>query len=118
MKMVKIENHLGSIDISQGYFTSLIGNTVTSCFGVVGMNVNGAKQGLRSLIRKRNYIDKGVSVRYTHGKLVIELHITVMFGVNISAIVKSIVNKVRYTVEEETGLSVEKVNIYVDGMKS
>ena len=82
------------------------------------MNVSGAKQGFHSLIRGRNYIDKGVNVKYTRGKLIIELHITVMFGVNITAIVKSIVNKVRYTVEEETGLTVEKVNVYVDGMKS
>ena len=37
---------------------------------------------------------------------------------NISAIAKSIVNKVRYTVEEATGLRVRKVNVFVDGMKS
>ncbi len=40
------------------------------------------------------------------------------YGVNIAAIVKSIVNKVRYTVEEATGLEVEKVDVFVDGMKS
>lgn len=116
--MVRIENHLGGIDISQAYFTGLIGHTVTNCFGVVGMNVSGAKQGFLSALRGNNYIDKGVHVKYLRGKLLIELHITVMFGVNITAIVKSIVNKVRYTVEEETGLKVEKVNVYVDGMKS
>ena len=42
------------------------------------------------------------------GRLSIELHIVVTYGVNIAAIVKSIVNKVRYTVEEATGLEVEK----------
>ncbi|MGN0660750.1 MAG: Asp23/Gls24 family envelope stress response protein [Oscillospiraceae bacterium] len=117
--MVKIENHLGCIDISQTYFTTLIGYTVTSCFGVVAMNVNGAKQSAKSfLLRKSNFIDKGVSVRCNKGKLYIDLHITVMYGVNIAAIVKSIVNKVRFTVQEETGLVVEKVNVYVDGMRA
>ena len=47
-----------------------------------------------------------------------DLHISVIYGMNISAIAKSIVNKVRYTVEEVTGLQVKKVNVFVDGMKS
>ena len=34
------------------------------------------------------------------------------------AIVKSIVNKVRYTIEDATGLAVAKVNVFVDGMKT
>ena len=50
--------------------------------------------------------------------LAIDLHIVVTYGVNIAAIVKSIVNKVRYTVEEATGIQVRKVNVFVDGMKS
>lgn len=117
--MVKIENHLGSIDISQTYFTTLIGHTVTACFGVVDMNISGAKQSALSIIkRKKGFIDKGVFVRCNKGKLYIDLHITVMYGVNISAIVKSIINKVSYTVQEETGLAVEKVNVYVDGMRA
>ena len=39
------------------------------------------------------------------------------YGVNIAAIVDSIVNKVRYTVEQATGLAVKKVNVFVDGIK-
>jgi uncharacterized alkaline shock family protein YloU len=44
------------------------------------------------------------------------LHISVSYGVNISAIVESIVNKVRYTVEEATDLKVSKVNVYIDAL--
>ena len=49
--------------------------------------------------------------------LVIDLHIFITYGVNISAIADSIVNKVRYTVEQATGLTVNHVNVFVDGMK-
>ena len=62
--------------------------------------------------------DKGVRVRAAGGRLVVDLHIAVTYGVNISAIVNSIINKVRYTVEEATGLEVAKVNVFVDSMKS
>ena len=101
--MIKFENHLGSIEISQDYFANLVGHAASECFGVAGM-VDEAQ-------------DKGVKVRTVAGGLVIDLHIAVTYGVNIAAIVKSIVNKVRYTVEEATGLQVAKVNVFVDDMK-
>ena len=50
--------------------------------------------------------------------MVIDLHIYVTYGINVSAIVDSIVNKVRYVVESETGIEVKKINVYVDGMES
>ena len=42
----------------------------------------------------------------------------VTYGMNISAIVKSIVNKVTFTVEQATGLEVVKVNVFVDEVKA
>lgn len=116
--MIRIENHLGSIEIAQEYFAYLIGNAVSSCYGVAGMVKSGTRQGLRSVFTKKTFADEGIRVRSESGKLVVDLHICVIYGMNISEIAKSIVNKVRYTVEEATGLSVRKVNVFVDGMKS
>ena len=116
--MIKVENHLGSINISNEYLTALIGNTVTNCFGVVQMNSFGPKQGILSWLDKNSAIDKGVIIRQNKDDLIIELHITVSYGVNISAIVDSIINKVRYAIEEETDLTVSKINVFIDGMKS
>lgn len=116
--MIRIENHLGSIEISQEYFSYLIGNAVSSCYGVAGMVKSGTRQGLRSVFSKRSFADDGIRVRNENGRLVVDLHICVIFGMNIAEIAKSIVNKVRYTVEEATGLAVKKVNVYVDSMKS
>ena len=115
--MIKIENHLGVIEISREYFSSLIGSAASSCFGVAGMANSNALQRLRALIyRRRHYIDQGVTVTKDGDGLVVDLHIVITYGLNISAIVKSIVNKVRYTVEEATGLEVKKVNVFVDSM--
>lgn len=115
--MIKFENHLGAVEISQNYFANLVGHAASECFGVAGMVESTASQGLRYILRKENTQDKGVRVRNLSSGLVIDLHIAVTYGVNIAAIVKSIVNKVRYTVEEATGLQVSKVNVYVDDMK-
>ena len=116
--MICIENHLGIIEISQEYFSYLIGNAVSSCYGVASMVKSGTRQGLRSVFSKRTFADEGIRVRSENGRLVVDLHICVIYGMNISEISKSIINKVRYTVEEATGLSVKKVNVYVDSMKS
>ncbi len=116
--MIKIENHLGTICISQEYFTNLVGHTTTGCFGVSGMAVSNTPQKLTSKFSKRENPNKGVRVRSVGDRLYIDIHIIVIFGMNISAIVKSIVNKVKYAVEEATGFEVAKVNVYVDSMKT
>lgn len=116
--MIRIETALGSVEISQDYFAELVGSAVTSCYGVAGMVRSGTRQGLRSVIYKRTFVDEGVRVHSENGKLVVDLHIKVIYGMNISAIAQSIVNKVHYTVETATGLQVQKVNVFVDGMKA
>ncbi|MDR2752765.1 MAG: Asp23/Gls24 family envelope stress response protein [Oscillospiraceae bacterium] len=115
--MIRLENHMGLIEVSQEYFNEIIGNVVTSCFGVAGMGSTNTQQSLRAaLLGRRRFIDQGVRVHKDGHGLVVDLHILVTYGLNISAIVRSIVNRVRYTVEEATGLEVHKVNVFVDGM--
>ncbi len=116
--MVRMENHLGIIEISQEYFSYLVGHAVQSCYGVAGMVRSGARQGLRSIFTRRAHADDGVIVHSDGDRLVIDVHIAVVNGINIAAISRSIVNKVRYAVEEATGLEVRKVNVFVDQMKA
>ena len=116
--MIRIENQYGSIEISQEYFSNLVGKAATECFGVAGM-VSSPAQGMVAALRKnKDALDRGVRVRTAGDKLVVDLHIVVVYGMNIAAIVKSIVNKVRYTVEQATNLQVAKVNVFVDSMKT
>lgn len=116
--MIRIENHLGIIEVSNDYFAYLIGNAVSSCYGVAGMVKSGTKQGLRAIFSRRSFADEGIRVRNEGNQLIVDLHITVMYGMNISAISRSIVNKVRFVVEQATGLTVKKVNVFIDGMKA
>jgi uncharacterized alkaline shock family protein YloU len=102
--MIRLENHLGIIEISQNSFPPLSATRILMfrCGGLVA-NSN-ARQGLRALFNKtRNYIDQGVDVHKNGNGLTVDLHIIITYGLNISATVKSIVNKVRYTVEEARG---------------
>ena len=115
--MFQIEKPQGTIEISEELFSDLVAHAASECFGVAGLAVSGPRQGFLRFLGQE-IPDQGVKVRYRDSDLVIDLHIIVIYGINISAIVKSIINKVRYAVEETTGLKVGKVNVYVDGMKA
>lgn len=112
--MISYETNLGFVEITSEYFADLVGNAASSCFGVVAMSDSSATDSVRTLLKRPSSNGKGVRVKNVGGKLHIELHIVVSYGVNISAIVKSIIHKVKYTVEKSTGLSVGKVGVFVD----
>ena len=117
--MVKFENPNGYIEITNSYFSKLVGQTAQSCFGVTGMVNSGPVQSIKSIIKNKVKVDtsnQGVLVRSVNGALVIDLHIAVSYGVNINTIADSITNKVRYTVESVTDLKVSKVNVHVDAI--
>ena len=114
--MIQIENANGVIDVSSRFFTTLIGRAVSSCFGVVGMATTGKMQDMRALVPFGKKAERGVRVRVIGQKLVIDLHIVATYGVNLSAITQSIASKVKYTVEDVTGLRVARVNVFVDEM--
>lgn len=115
--MIQLENHLGTIEISHHFLVNLITDTAVSCFGVAGMATCNQRQGIKNKLFKTQSPEQGVRVRYLKQRLVVDLHILVIYGMNISAVVKSIIDKVSYAVEEATGVKVASVNVFVDGMK-
>jgi uncharacterized alkaline shock family protein YloU len=62
-------------------------------------------------------LTKGIHLTISEGTITIDLHIIVEYGTNISAIADSIVSTVKYRVEENVGLPVAKVNIFVEGVR-
>jgi len=69
------------------------------------------------LARGTNSVDTGIKVSGNGDAVTVEIHVVVMYGMNINAIAKSIINKIKYTVNEATGIKVEKVTVKVDGIK-
>ena len=113
--MVSIDNNNGHISISREVFSNLAGDAATNCFGVKGM-AGKNKEGIFQLL-KRESMSKGVVVKYGEdNELIIQLHIAVDQGINIAAICHEIQNEVSYKVSTATGISVSRVDIYVDTM--
>ena len=73
------------------------------------------KDGIVGLLKKEN-VSKGVKVSFEDDAVVIDLHIAVEHGVNITAVSNSIMTEVKYIVEEMTRVSVKRVNVFVDSI--
>jgi uncharacterized alkaline shock family protein YloU len=50
-------------------------------------------------------------------RVYLRLHIIVAYSVNISAVAENLIENVRYQVEEHTGLTVENIEVYVEGVR-
>lgn len=111
-----IENNLGLINIENEVIARIAGNATSECCGLVDMAVRNVKDGIVKSLKIES-ITKGVKIK-TKGNLIqIDLHIIVGYGTNIIAISETIKSTVKYKVENLTGLKVEKVNIFVEGIR-
>ena len=116
MKKSSMDTHLGNIEIQNDVIAQYAGAVTTECFGVVGMAGINVRDGLVKLLKLDN-LNRGVNVVLNNNKLTLDLHIVVAYGVNIMSVSNNIISDVKYKVEEFTGLEVEKVNVYVEGVK-
>lgn len=106
----------GSVKISTGVYTEIVGTAASNCFGVKGMAARSVTDGVYHLLRKES-VGKGVRVEFHEdGTISIDLHIVVDYGVNLNAVGESIISEVRYVVTSTTGTEVRAVNVYIDSM--
>lgn len=113
---MKVQTEKGLVNISSEVFTTIAGAAATNCYGVKGMAVRSATDGLVHLLRRES-MAKGVKVSANEdGSVCIELHIIVDNGVNLTAVCRSIMSEVSYVVSRNTGVKVQRVDVCVDSM--
>ena len=114
--MIRRQNELGEIAVSNNVYTYIAGSAATNCFGVKGMAARSLSDGLYHLLRRES-VGKGVHVQFNEDDTIsIDLHIIVDNNVNLNAVGASIISEVRYVVTNCTGTEVRAVNVYIDSM--
>ena len=114
--MVGYSNDLGNINYSDEVLAKIVGLSTMECYGVVGMVSKNATEGLWELMRIEN-LSKGVKLKFDNDKLIVELYVMVEYGTKISEIANNIIQKVRYSVENFTGLKVSSVTVNVQAVR-
>ena len=112
----RINAQMGDICFDQDVVAKYAALCASECFGVVGMAAMNVKEGINQLLKKEN-LSQGVSVQIEEGRLVLEFHIIVAYGVSIAAVSDNLIENVKYKVEAFTGIPVDKVNVFVEGVR-
>jgi uncharacterized alkaline shock family protein YloU len=106
----------GTIFYTEEVLANIVGISTMECYGVVGMASRNATDGLWELLKKES-LNKGVKIHSKNDSLNIELYIIVQYGTKISVIANNIIKKVKYTVENYTGLKVSQITVNVQGVR-
>ena len=113
----KLNSDMGEIYIDNAVIAKCAGNTAIECFGIVGMATVSVTDGIVKLVKREN-LTKGINVTVDEeNNLTIDFDVIVAYGVSISAVADNLISSVKYQVEETTGLTVKKINIYVEGVR-
>lgn len=113
--MTTNETPRGTIEIAPMAIATLASHAVLRTYGVVGMaSSNLASDIAASLTRDPN---RGIHVEQDGAQIVIDVYVIIEYGTRIASVANSLINGVRYTVEQSIGVPVSQVNVHVQGLR-
>ncbi len=112
----QVDTQYGKVLIDTDVIAIYAGSVAVECFGIVGMAAVNVKDGLVRLL-KRDYLNHGINVTLNNNKITLDFHVIVSYGVSISTVSDNLISTVKYRVEEFTGMEIEKINIFVEGVR-
>ena len=105
----------GKISISEDVISVISAIAAKEVEGLASMG-GTILGGLGDILAKKNQ-GKGVKVEFSENGIVIDVHITVKFGVKIREVSLAIQEQIKNAVETMSGLNVATVNVFVDGVE-
>ena len=112
----RINNQLGTILIDTDVIAKYAGSVAIECFGIVGMAAVNEKDGLVKLLKKES-LAHGINVTVNENKITLDFHVIMVYGVSVRAVSDNLIESVKYKVEKFTGAEVEKINVFVEGVR-
>ena len=106
------------IKISDEVIAVIAGIATTETEGVASVGAGGIAANWTELISGKKNNSKGIKVEIEEKNVSIEIQLVVKYGVNIPEVASSVQYAVKNAVEEMTGLSVEKIDVKVIGIKT
>jgi len=114
---IELNTKDGQVTITNEVIATIAGGTAVACYGIVGMaSKSQLRDGIAEILRNENY-SRGIVVRQEDDKLHIDMFIIVSYGTKISEVASNVQSQVKYTLQQTLGLSVDSVNIYIQGVR-
>jgi len=107
---------IGEIAVSNSVLTKIAVHTAEAIPGVYKISGNISEK-LSVLIHRKTTPASGARVNQSEDNVVVDLVMVATYGTNIQNTARQVQKQVTQILESLTGLSVERVNIRVDGIK-
>ncbi len=111
-----IKTDKGTINVSDTVLAKIVSDTVMSSYGIVGLTHRNAANGLNAILHKDKMF-KGVIIEKSDLGLIINLDVILKYGVKIPTLIENLTETIKYRTETITGLRVDAINIYVQGLR-
>lgn len=111
----QLKTDIGMVRISDNVVATVASHAVMEVYGVVGLTTNDA-DGIAQLL-KRDNMAEGVVVHTDDDRLVLDLDVFLEYGVRIAIVAENIIDTVKFSVENSTGLTVDHINVVVNGIR-
>jgi len=108
-------DYRGRIDVSPTAIASIVSDAILSCYGVVGTASKDLGTGIATALSKDRR--RGVEVSIEDRLITIDVYVIIEYGTRISAVARSVMNVVKFSVERALGVPVDKVNVHVVGLR-
>ena len=109
----KLNNKYGCIEIDKQVISQVVYRAAMESYGLVGFSQK--IKGIVELLKEGN-IAKGVKVIELEDNT-IELFVIMQYGINIATVANNIIERVKYSVENVTGIKVSKIDVNVQGIR-
>ncbi len=106
-----------AIQISNDVIAVIAGVAVSEVQGVSSM-AGGFAGGISEVLSGKKNLAKGIKVEKDETTVKIDVNIIVEYGTRIPDVAFEIQNRVKTSVENMTGLTVEEVNVHVQGVNT
>ena len=107
----------GQIDVTVEAIASVVGESATSCYGVVGIAPKSALHSAIAEILKKDSFAKGVYVTKEKVGYSINLYLVIARDCKITEVLSGVQEKVKYDLQKTFGIKIKSLNVFANDIK-
>ncbi|MDO5018299.1 MAG: Asp23/Gls24 family envelope stress response protein [Lagierella massiliensis] len=107
-----IKNQFGTVNIEDQVIATIASEAAMKCYGVVGLVNATTSENIMNLLGKES-LSQGIVLKIEDNNLNIDVSVILEFGVKIAVVSDNIIETIKFQVERETGIKVNKINVIV-----
>lgn len=112
--MLQIETSRGNIYYSEELIKNIVSLSIMECNGIVSMANRNSKKGSGEILKDK--MNNLVKVSLVDKKLNIDVFVIVKYGIKIAAIANDVIQKIKYNIENYTGVIVNSITVNIQGI--